>query len=195
MKKTSLDNFSRPRNSGIIAVELNEDDDLVGVAITDGQRDVMLFASNGKSIRFKEADVRPMGRNAAGVRGIQLAKGETGHRSGHRGRRRRAHCHGKWLWQAHARQRLPRAGSRRPGRNLHPDHQRNGKVVGAIQVAVDAEIMLISNGGTLVRTPASDISVIGRNTQGVRLIRLDDGETAGGHRSHRGRRRRDGGAE
>jgi len=176
VKKTSLDNFSRPRSNGIIALELNKGDGLVGIAITDGQRDVLLFASNGKSIRFHEADVRPMGRNAAGVRGIQLAKGEhvigliivgdgdilTATENGY-GKRTPAADY-------------PVQGRGGQGVISIQTTARNGKVVGAIQVAPDAEIMLISNGGTLVRTPASDVSVIGRNTQGVRLIRLDDGE-------------------
>ncbi|HET7649555.1 MAG TPA: DNA gyrase subunit A [Gammaproteobacteria bacterium] len=176
VKKTSLDNFSRQRSSGIIAVELNEGDELVGVAITDGERDVMLFASNGKSIRFREADVRPMGRNAAGVRGIQLAKGEqvigliivgegdilTATENGY----------GKRTPVAE----YPVQGRGGQGVISIQTTDRNGKVVGVIQVPEDAEVMLISNGGTLVRTAAKEISVIGRNTQGVRLIRLDAGE-------------------
>ncbi|HEY1771813.1 MAG TPA: DNA gyrase subunit A [Gammaproteobacteria bacterium] len=176
VKKTSLDNFSRPRNSGIIAVELNDGDGLVGVAITDGKRDAMLFASNGKSIRFKEEDVRPMGRNAAGVRGIQLAKGE--HVIGliivGEGDVLTATQHGYG-------KRTPAADYPVQGRGGQgvisiQTTERNGQVVGAIQVAPDSEVMLISNGGTLVRTPSADISVIGRNTQGVRLIRLGEGE-------------------
>ncbi|HEX4300275.1 MAG TPA: DNA gyrase subunit A [Gammaproteobacteria bacterium] len=176
VKKTSLDNFSRPRTSGIIAVELNKDDGLVGVAITDGKRDAMLFASNGKSIRFKEEDVRPMGRNAAGVRGIQLAKGE--HVIGliivGEGDVLTATQHGYG-------KRTPAADYPVQGRGGQgvisiQTTERNGQVVGAIQVAPDSEVMLISNGGTLVRTPSADISVIGRNTQGVRLIRLAEGE-------------------
>src|SRR5215469_12020037 len=176
VKKTSLDNFSRPRSSGIIAVELNKGDALVGVAITDGKRDAMLFASNGKSIRFKEADVRPMGRNAAGVRGIQLAKGEavidllivsegdvlTA----------TEHGYGKRTPAAD----YPVQGRGGQGVISIQTTERNGQVVGAVQVAPDAEVMLISDAGTLVRTPAKDISVVGRNTQGVRLIRLADGE-------------------
>jgi DNA gyrase subunit A len=176
VKKTSLDNFSRPRNSGIIALELNPGDELVGVAITDGQRDAMLFASNGKSIRFKEADVRAMGRNAAGVRGIQLAKSEkvidliivaegdvlTATEHGY-GKRTPASDY-------------PVQGRGGQGVISIQTTERNGKVVGAIQVAADSEVMLISDAGTLVRTPAQDISMVGRNTQGVRLIRLGDGE-------------------
>jgi DNA gyrase subunit A len=176
VKKTPLDNFSRPRASGIIALELNADDELVGVAITDGQRDVLLFASNGKAIRFRESDVRAMGRNAAGVRGIQLAKGErliglvmvgegdilTATENGY----------GKRTPVAE----YPVQGRGGQGVISIQTTERNGRVVGAIQATPDAEIMLISSRGTLVRTPASDVSVIGRNTQGVRLIRLDEGE-------------------
>ncbi len=176
VKKTSLDNFSRQRNSGIIAVELNAGDALVGVAITDGKRDAMLFASNGKSIRFKEEDVRPMGRNAAGVRGIQLAKGEhvigliivaegdvlTATEHGY-GKRTPASDY-------------PVQGRGGQGVISIQTTERNGDVVGAIQVAADSEVMLISDAGTLVRTPAQDISMVGRNTQGVRLIRLAEGE-------------------
>ncbi|MGH8280352.1 MAG: DNA gyrase subunit A [Gammaproteobacteria bacterium] len=176
VKKTSLDNFSRPRANGIIAVELKPDDQLVGVAVTDGQRDVLLFASNGKAIRFHEAEVRPMGRNAAGVRGIHLAKGEhvigvlivgdgdilTATENGY----------GKRTPAAE----YPLQGRGGQGVISIQTTERNGQVVSAIQVPADAEVMLISNGGTLVRTPASEISVIGRNTQGVRLIRLDEGE-------------------
>ncbi|MGE5626181.1 MAG: DNA gyrase subunit A [Bacillota bacterium] len=176
VKKTSLDNFSRPRNSGIIAVELNEGDGLVGVAITDGKRDAMLFASNGKSIRFKEADVRPMGRNAAGVRGIQLAKDETVIDLLIVGEgdvlTATEHGYGKRTPVSD----YPVQGRGGQGVISIQTTERNGKVVGAIQVAPDAEIMLISSAGTLVRTPAEDISVIGRNTQGVRLIRLAEGE-------------------
>ncbi|MGH8370515.1 MAG: DNA gyrase C-terminal beta-propeller domain-containing protein, partial [Gammaproteobacteria bacterium] len=176
VKKTSLDNFSRPRSSGIIAIELNKNDALVGVAITDGERDAMLFASNGKSIRFREADVRPMGRNAAGVRGIQLAKGE--HVIGliivGEGDILTATEHG--FGKRTPPSDYPVQGRGGQGVISIQTTDRNGKVVGVIQVAADAEVMLISNGGTLVRTPANEISVIGRNTQGVRLIRLDAGE-------------------
>ncbi|HET7931869.1 MAG TPA: DNA gyrase subunit A [Rhodanobacteraceae bacterium] len=178
VKKTSLDNFARPRSSGIIAQELNPGDALVGVAITDGERDVMLFASNGKSIRFHEGDVRPMGRNAAGVRGIQLAMGETVigliivNEAGGEVLTATENGYGKRTPVAD----YPVQGRGGQGVISIQTGGRNGKVVGAIQIAAEAEVMLISNGGTLVRTPAADISVIGRNTQGVRLIRLDAGE-------------------
>ncbi|HET7396479.1 MAG TPA: DNA gyrase subunit A [Gammaproteobacteria bacterium] len=176
VKKTSLDNFSRPRSSGIIAIELNKSDELVGVAITDGERDAMLFASNGKSIRFREADVRPMGRNAAGVRGIQLAKNEQviGLIIVGEGDILTATEHG--FGKRTPASDYPVQGRGGQGVISIQTTDRNGKVVGVIQVPEDAEVMLISNGGTLVRTPAREISVIGRNTQGVRLIRLDAGE-------------------
>ena len=176
VKKTSLDNFSRPRTTGIIALELNEGDGLVGVAITDGKRDVLLFASNGKSIRFKESDVRPMGRNAAGVRGIQLAKGESviGLVIVEQGDILTATEHG--YGKRTPADDYPVQGRGGQGVISIQTTERNGKVIGAIQVPPDAEVMLISDAGTLVRTPAQDISVIGRNTQGVRLIRLGEGE-------------------
>ena len=176
VKKTPLDNFSRPRTTGIIALELNEGDGLVGVAITDGKRDVLLFASNGKSIRFKEADVRPMGRNAAGVRGIQLAKGESviGLVIVEQGEILTATEHG--YGKRTPADDYPVQGRGGQGVISIQTTERNGKVIGAIQVTPEAEVMLISDAGTLVRTPAQDISVIGRNTQGVRLIRLGEGE-------------------
>ncbi|MBU6420494.1 MAG: DNA gyrase subunit A [Gammaproteobacteria bacterium] len=176
VKKTSLDNFSRPRASGIVALELKSGDELVGAAITDGQRDVLLFASNGKAIRFREADVRAMGRNAAGVRGIHLAKDERVIDLVIVGEgdilTATAHGYGKRTPVAD----YPVQGRGGQGVISIQTTERNGRVVGAIQVAADAGIMLISSHGTLVRTPASEVSVIGRNTQGVRLIRLDQGE-------------------
>jgi len=177
VKKTSLEQFSRPRTSGIIAVGLKDDDALVGAAITDGASDIMLFGTNGKAIRFKESDVRTMGRTASGVRGIKLPKGEqvvslqiasedcqvlTATENGY-GKRTPV---SEYSVQG-------RGGQ---GIKSIQTSQRNGGVVGAQLVSDDNEIMLISNGGTLVRTPVDDISVVGRNTQGVRLIRLSDGE-------------------
>ena len=176
IKKTSLQNFSRPRSSGIIAVDLLEEDRLIGVDITNGQRDVMLISSAGKAVRFNENDVRPMGRSARGVRGIRLA---TGHEVialliAGEGEVLSVTEHGY--------------GKRTP-LDEYPVHvrggqgvisiqttERNGQVVGAELVRVDDEIMLISDGGTLVRTRVDEVSVQGRNTQGVRLIRLDGDE-------------------
>jgi DNA gyrase subunit A len=177
VKKTPLSAFSRPRAAGIIAVELDPGDKLVGVAITDGQRDVMLATTEGKGIRFAEADVRPMGRTAAGVRGVRLPGGEqvisliipdseglilTASENGY----------GKLTPVAE----FPVHGRGGQGVIAMQTSDRNGRLVAAIQVATADELMLMSSGGTLVRTRAGEISVLGRNTQGVRLIKLDSGE-------------------
>jgi DNA gyrase subunit A len=176
VKKTALDEFSRPRPSGIIAVELKPEDSLVGVALTRGADEVMLFASNGKSIRFAEDEVRPMGRAATGVRGITLAEGAKVvglviPRDGHV-LTATSNGYGKRTPVSD----YPLQGRGGQGVISIQTTERNGPVVGAILVGADDELMLISDGGTLVRTAAADVSVIGRNTQGVRLIRLGDGE-------------------
>jgi len=171
VKKTSLSLFSRPRTNGIIAVDLR-DDKLVDVAITDGDAEILLVASSGKSIRFREEDVRPMGRGAAGVRGIKLAGDHevialtilrdglilTATENGY-GKRTSVDD-------------FPVQGRGGQGVIAIQTSERNGRTVGAVQVAEDDEIMLISSNGTLVRTAVDDISVQGRNTQGVRLIRV-----------------------
>ncbi|WKZ11182.1 MAG: DNA gyrase subunit A [Gammaproteobacteria bacterium] len=176
VKKTSLEAFSRPRNAGIRAVELRENDRLVDVAITDGNCDIILCASSGKAIRFHENDVRPMGRTAAGVRGIRLADDHvviallivrsgailTATENGF-GKRTRV-------------EEFPTQNRGGQGVIAIQTSERNGRMVGAIQVDPDDEVVLISSVGTLVRTPVEGISEQGRNTQGVRLIRLDDGE-------------------
>jgi len=177
VKKTPLSAFSRPRAAGIIAVGLDPGDKLVGVAITDGTRDVMLCTSGGKAIRFLEDDVRPMGRTAAGVRGIRLPEGEevisliipdpnglilTASENGY----------GKLTPV----EEFPSHGRGGQGVIAMQTTERNGELVAATQIATTGELMLMSSNGTLVRTRASEISVLGRNTQGVRLIRLDDGE-------------------
>ena len=177
VKKTPLSAFSRPRAAGIIAVGLEPGDRLVGVAITDGTRDVMLCTSGGKAIRFLEDDVRPMGRTAAGVRGIRLPEGEevisliipdpnglilTASENGY----------GKLT----PIEEFPSHGRGGQGVIAMQTTERNGQLVAATQVVATDELMLMSSNGTLVRTRASEISVLGRNTQGVRLIRLDDGE-------------------
>jgi DNA gyrase subunit A len=176
VKKTSLEAFSRPRQAGIIAIELDQNDRLVGVDITDGSRHIILCSSGGKAIRFDENDVRPMGRNAAGVRGIRLPDGEevislitlregmvlTASQNGY-GKRTPVED-------------FPVHGRGGQGVIALQISERNGRMVGALQVRDDDEIMLISSSGTLVRTPVSDISQQGRNTQGVRLIRLDEGD-------------------
>ncbi|HIM95014.1 MAG TPA: DNA gyrase subunit A, partial [Gammaproteobacteria bacterium] len=175
-KKTALTNFARPRKGGIIAIELRDGDKLVGVEITSGEHDIMLFSANGKSIRFKESDVRAVGRTAIGVRGIKLADDQvvslivaeqdspilTATEKGY-GKRTALD-----EYRAQA-----RGGS---GVISIKTSDRNGKVVGAIQVTDEDEMMLISNKGTLVRARAADVSIIGRNTQGVTLINIAKGE-------------------
>jgi DNA gyrase subunit A len=176
VKKTSLSNFARPRASGLIAVDLRDGDYLVNVAITDGSRDVMLFNNVGKVIRFKEVDVRPMGRTACGVRGIKLKGGQrvismiiasaspvlTATENGF-GKRTMADDY-------------PVYGRGGQGVIAIQVTERNGDVVGAVHADDSDEVMLISGGGTLVRTRVNEISVMGRNTQGVRLISLTSGE-------------------
>jgi DNA gyrase subunit A len=175
-KKTALTNFARPRKGGIIAIELRDGDKLVGVEITSGEHDIMLFSANGKSSRFKESDVRAVGRTAIGVRGIKLADDQvvslivaeqdspilTATEKGY-GKRTALD---EYRSQA-------RGGS---GVISIKTSDRNGKVVGAIQVTDEDEMMLISNKGTLVRARAADVSIIGRNTQGVTLINIAKGE-------------------
>jgi len=177
VKKTSLEQFSRPRAAGIIAVDLRGDDVLVDVALTNGECDIMLLSSAGKSIRFSESEVRSMGRTAAGVRGIRMVDDQkvisliivddeatilTATENGYG--KRTASCD------------YPRKGRGGMGVISIQATERNGKVVGAVQVKDSDEIMLISNRGTLVRTSVDECSVLGRNTQGVRLIRLSEGE-------------------
>ena len=176
-KKTSLSNFSRPRKGGIIAIDLRDNDKLVGVEITAGEHDILLFSSGGKSIRFKEADVRAVGRTAIGVRGIKLANGDTV----------------VSLIVADSTDPILTATEKGYGKRTELDEyrsqarggsgvisiktsDRNGKVVGAIQVTDEDEMMLISNKGTLVRARAVDVSIIGRNTQGVTLINIAENE-------------------
>ncbi len=176
VKKTPLTAFSRPRSTGIIAIELREGDQLIDVALTDGERDVMLFTAEGKAVRFNESEVRAMGRTAAGVRGIRLPEGgvvrslvvvregdvllatENGY-----GKRTPV-------------DEFPR--HRRGGQGVIAiqTRGRNGPLVSAVQVEDEDEIMLITDGGTLVRTPVADVSRLGRNTQGVMLIRLSGDE-------------------
>ncbi len=177
VKKTALSDFSRPRANGIIAIDLRVDDFLIDVALTNGSNDVMLFSSGGRAMRFNETNVRKMGRTAAGVRGIKMPEEDTviglivvGEGS------------------------ILSATKNGYGKRTNPDDyptkgrggmgvidikttDRNGPVIGAVQVRDDDEIMLITDGGTLVRTAVAEVSTVGRNTQGVRLIRLTDGES------------------
>jgi DNA gyrase subunit A len=176
VKKTPLSAFSRPRASGIIAVGLDTDDRLVGVALTDGTREVILSSSGGKSIRFHENEVRPMGREATGVRGIKLVAGQElislivvgeGHIL-----TASANGYGKLT----PLEDFPAHGRGGQGVIALQTTERNGEMVAALQVNSEHELMMISSTGTLVRTPVAEISVVGRNTQGVRLIRLGEGE-------------------
>jgi DNA gyrase subunit A len=180
VKKTPLTAFSRPRASGIIGVDLRDNDRLVGVAITDSAKEIILVSSGGKAIRFQEEEVRPMGREAAGVRGIKLGDGQelialivvgegnvlTASASGY----------GKLT----PLEEFPSHGRGGQGVIALQTSDRNGTTVAALQVVAGQEIMLISSTGTLVRTPVDEISVLGRNTQGVRLIRLAEGERLAG---------------
>jgi DNA gyrase subunit A len=176
VKKTPLASFSRPRTSGIIAVDLHDNDQLVGVALTDGEREIILVSSGGKAIRFHESEVRHMGREAAGVRGIRLGPGQDlialivvgeGHVL-----TASAAGYGKLTPLSE----FPGHGRGGQGVIALQTSDRNGFTVAALQVMPGQEIMLISSTGTLVRTAVDEISVQGRNTQGVRLIRLGDAE-------------------
>ena len=182
VKKTALDEFSNPRKAGIIAVDLDEGDYLIGAALTDGQHDVMLFSDGGKAVRFDENDVRPMGRNARGVRGMMLEEGQnviamlvaedeqqsvlTATENGY----------GKRTSIVE----YTRHGRGTKGMIAIQQSERNGKVVAATLVHTDDEIMLITDTGVLVRTRVSEIREMGRATQGVTLISLDEGAKLGG---------------
>jgi DNA gyrase subunit A len=176
VKKTPLEDFSRPRSTGIIAVDLRADDQLVGVALTNGHNDVLLFCDGGRAIRFSENDVRPMGRVATGVRGMRLKGAErvislivpdegdvltvSEYGFGKRTPLPEFPVHG-------------RGGQ---GVIAQSITDKTGKLIGAIHVAEGHEVMLISEGGTLIRFATKEISVQGRNTQGVRLMRPDEGD-------------------
>jgi DNA gyrase subunit A len=176
IKKTPLEDFSRPRSNGIIAIDLVPEDKLIGAAITDGARDVMLAGSDGKMIRFNETQVRAMGRTARGVRGIRIPGGHwvmsliiveeglvlSATENGY----------GKCTQITEFRQ------QGRGGRGVISiqTSKRNGRVVASLLVKPSDEVMLITDGGKLVRTRVSEVSVVGRNTQGVRLMTLANGE-------------------
>ncbi len=176
VKKTELKAFSNQRSSGLIALNLVDDNKLVDVALTEKDSEVMLFTTQGKSIRFKESDVRGMGRTAAGVRGIKMPEGHTVNALIvlDEGRLLVAteNGYGKRT-EAEEFSAQNRGGS---GVIAIQTSERNGAAIGAVQVVDDDEIMLITNGGILVRTKVQDVSVVGRNTQGVRLIKLGKGE-------------------
>ena len=182
VKKTALNEFSNPRKAGIIAVDLDEGDYLIGAALTDGKHDVMLFSDGGKAVRFDENDVRPMGRNARGVRGMMLDEGQgviamlvaedeqqsvlTATTNGF-GKRTSI-------------TEYTRHGRGTKGMIAIQQSERNGKVVAATLVHADDEIMLITDKGVLVRTRVSEIRELGRATQGVTLIGLDEGSKLSG---------------
>jgi DNA gyrase subunit A len=182
VKKTPLDDFSNPRKAGIIAVNLDDGDHLIGAALTDGRHDVMLFSDGGKAVRFDEADVTPHGRASRGVKGMTLEPGQrliamlvaedetqsvlTATENGY----------GK---------RTPIVEYTRHGRGTKgmiaiQQSERNGKVVAATLVRANDEIMLITDKGVLVRTRVSEVRELGRATQGVTLIALDDGAKLSG---------------
>jgi DNA gyrase subunit A len=181
VKKTALTEYSRPRANGIIAVNLKDNDKLIGAAITNGDDEIMLFSQNGKVVRFHENQVRGMGRTATGVRGIKLTEDSevvslivpnhedpilTITENGY-GKRTPQHEY-------------PAKSRATQGVVSIKVSERNGLVVGACQVAETNEIMIISDKGTLVRTRVNEVSVVGRNTQGVRLIRTIEGENVVG---------------
>lgn len=182
VKKTALSAFSRPMSKGIIAVNLDEGDYLIGVALTDGKQDIMLFSDGGKAVRFAESEVRAMGRNAAGVRGMRLGRGQhvisllTAESETFSVLTATENGYGK---------RTPIAEYTRHGRGTQgmiaiQTSERNGKVVAAQRVTRDDEIMLITTGGVLIRTRVSEVREMSRSTQGVRLINLSEGERLAG---------------
>jgi DNA gyrase subunit A len=182
VKKTALSAFSRPRPSGIIAVNLDDGDYLIGVALTDGKQDVMLFSDSGKALRFAEDEVRGMGRNAGGVRGMRLPEG------GHVISLLTADNENVSVLTATENgygKRTPIGDYTRHGRGTQgmiaiANSERNGKLVAAQIVGDDDEIMLITTGGVLIRTRIAEIRDMGRATQGVRLINLGEGEKLAG---------------
>ncbi len=182
VKKTALDEFSNPRKMGIIAVDLDEGDYLIGAAMTDGKHDVMLFSDGGKAVRFDENDVRPTGRNTRGVRGMTLDEGQgviamlVAEDEQQSVLTATVNGYGK---------RTPISEYTRHGRGTKgmiaiQQSERNGKVVAATLVHADDEIMLITDKGVLVRTRVSEIRELGRATQGVTLIGLDEGSKLSG---------------
>jgi len=178
VKKTPLVQFSRPRSSGLIALRLDEGDTLIAAAVTDGAREVMMFSDGGKVIRFKESKVRTMGRTARGVRGMRLPDGQfiismLIPEAGAQILTASARGYGKRTAMAE----FPRRGRGGQGVIAMVSNERNGALVGAVQVLDGEEIMLISDQGTLVRTRVDEVSSLGRNTQGVTLIKLASDET------------------
>jgi DNA gyrase subunit A len=172
VKKTPLSDYSRPRANGIWAIDLPDDDELVNVSLTDGAQDIMLFSSSGKCIRFAEKDVRSMGRVARGVIGIRVPWGQQVVSMLVLGAGDILTVTENGFGKRTAPDDYPRQGRGGQGVIGIQTSDRNGALISAIQVKADDDIMLISDGGTLVRTSAAEISTLGRNTQGVTLIRL-----------------------
>jgi DNA gyrase subunit A len=177
VKKTELTNFARQRSVGLRALELEEGDVLIGTAVTNGTCDVMLFSSSGKAVRFNENDVRAMGRTAKGVRGIRMADGQKMisllvPKDGGRMLSVSENGYGKRSEFAE----FATKGRGNKGMIFMQASERNGEIIGAVQVFDGDELMMISDQGTMVRTRTDEISVLGRNTQGVRVIRLKEGE-------------------
>ena len=184
VKKTPLSDFSNPRKAGIIAVDLDEGDFLIGAELTDGKHDVMLFSDSGKAVRFDENDVRPMGRNARGVRGMMLEEGQSVIAMLVSGDETQTVL---TATQNGFGKRTPIGEYTRHGRGTKgmiaiQTSARNGKVVGAVLANATDEIMLITTGGVLVRTRVAEIREMGRATQGVTLINVDDGSMLSGVR-------------
>ena len=177
VKKTSLDQYSRPRSVGLRAVDLVEGDHLVGTAIIDGSKDIMLLSSEGKAVRFSETDVRAMGRVSKGVRGMRLPENHSvismvvPEESG----LLLTVCENGYGKRTHISE-FPTKGRGGKGMIAIQASDRNGPLVGATQLFDGDEIMLISDQGTMVRTRGDEVSIVGRNTQGVRVIRLKEAE-------------------
>lgn len=177
VKKTSLDQYSRPRSVGLRAVDLVEGDHLVGTAIIDGSKDIMLFSSEGKAVRFAETDVRAMGRVSKGVRGMRLPEGHSvismviPEQDG----LLLTVCENGYGKRTHISE-FPTKGRGGKGMIAIQASDRNGPLVGVTQLFDGDEIMLISDQGTMVRTRGDEVSIVGRNTQGVRVIRLKEHE-------------------
>ena len=182
VKKTSLDEFSNPRKAGIIAVNLDEGDYLIGAALTDGKHDVMLFSDGGKAVRFDENDVRPLGRSARGVRGMMIEEGQSviamlvAEDEAQSVLTATENGYGKRTSIVE----YTRHGRGTKGMIAIQQSERNGKVVAATLVHADDEIMLITDTGVLVRTRVAEIRELGRATQGVTLISLDEGAKLSG---------------
>ncbi|MEE9346509.1 MAG: DNA gyrase C-terminal beta-propeller domain-containing protein, partial [Methylococcales bacterium] len=176
VKKTPIKEFETQRSNGKIAIDLRNNDVLVGAMVTDGLQDIMLFSSDGKAIRFAETDVRSMGRTAGGVRGIRLSENQKVIALTHAGDEAVLSVTENGYGKRTSVSEFSPQGRGGRGVISIQTSERNGQVVGVLMVDDTDDIMLITSGGVLVRTRANEISVIGRNTQGVKVIRMDDEE-------------------